>query len=75
MPDNGNDRCVCCGKDSGVPHETPIVDRKYYVQGSGQLCGECYIELYVHKSEDEHVVSLDEMHELIRMCKKDDRKE
>lgn len=71
MPDNGNDRCVCCGRDSGVPHGTPIAKRRNYIQGSGQLCGDCYIELYIRKSEDEHVVTLDEMHELIRMCKKE----
>ena len=67
MPDNGNDKCVCCGKDSGVPCGTPIAERKYYIQGSGQLCGDCYLELYIQKSEDEHTVKLDEMHELIRM--------
>ena len=47
----------------------PISNRKYYIQGSGQLCNKCYTELYIHKSEDETTVSLDEMNELIRLSR------
>ena len=47
----------------------PISNRKYYIQGSGQLCNKCYTELYIHKSEDESIVSLDEMNELIRLSR------
>lgn len=43
----------------------PISNRKYYIQGSGHLCNKCYTELYIHKSEDEIAVSLDEMNNLI----------
>lgn len=41
-----NDRCVVCGKDSGVPSDTPIEKRERYILGSGQLCTDCYFELY-----------------------------
>lgn len=57
------------GCDTGIPKDTPISSRKYYIQGGGQLCNKCYIELYVHKSEDETTVSLDEMNELIRLSR------
>lgn len=47
----------------------PISNRKYYIQGSGHLCNKCYTELYIHKSEDEIAVSLDEMNNLIRLSR------
>ena len=47
----------------------PISNRKYYIQGSGQLCSNGYMELYTHRSEDETTVSLDEMNELIRLSR------
>ena len=75
MPDNYNEKCVCCGKDSGVPHGTPIAERKYYIQGSGQLCGSCYYKLYIQKPEDEHTMTLDEMHKLIRMSTTNENRE
>ena len=75
MQDNYNEKCVCCGKDSGVPHGTPIAERKYYIQGSGQLCGSCYCKLYIQKSEDEHIMTLDEMHKLIRMSTTNENRE
>ena len=71
MPDNGNDKCVCCEKDSGVPHDTPIAERKYYIQGSGQLCGSCYNELYIQNTEDDNTIALDEIHKLIQISKAD----
>ena len=67
MQDSGNEKCVCCGCDTGVPIDMPISERKYYEAGSGQLCGSCYYKLYIQKPEDEHTMTLDEMHKLIRM--------
>lgn len=69
-PNNENDYCVCCGADTGVLSSTPIAKRKYYITGSGQLCENCYVELYITKAEEEKTVSLDEMNRLIQMCKK-----
>ncbi len=40
------DRCVLCWQLTDVPKNTPISWRKYYVQGQGQLCENCYYELF-----------------------------
>ena len=69
-PNTETERCDCCGCDTGIPKDTPISNRKYYIQGSGQLFNKCYTKLYVHKSEDETTVSLDEINELIRLSRK-----
>ena len=68
-PNTETDKCACCGCDTGIPKDTPISNRKYYIQDSGQLCNKCYTELYVHKTEDETTVSLNEMNELIRLSR------
>ena len=68
-PDTETEKYDCCGCDTGIPKDTPISNRKYYIQGSGQLCNKCYTELYIHKSEDEIAVSLDEMNNLIRLSR------
>ena len=75
MQSNRTEKCVCCGKDSGVPCGTPIAERRYYIQGSGQLCRDCYNELYVGKSDDECAANLRETQKLILMsAKKENRK-
>ena len=38
--------CIQCGKATLYHHNTPITIRRYYVEGSGQLCPLCYQELY-----------------------------
>lgn len=70
MAADGNDKCVCCGRDSGVAHNTPIDKRKYYISGSGQLCCNCYYALYVHNTEDKGQFSDEEMYALLRLCRK-----
>ena len=72
MPDNGNEKCVCCGADTGIPRSAPLKDRKYYIVGSGQLCGNCYFELYIGNAEEESLVSPDDISKLMRMCKQND---
>ena len=69
--DNNNERCVCCGCDTGVPYDTPISRRVHYIRGSGQLCGECYLKLYVRNDESDSGLSTGEMNELITLCKKE----
>ena len=64
-----NEKCVCCGADTGIPKTVPLSERNYYVEGCGQLCENCFAELYVHRSDDEEIVSPEEMNELIKMCK------
>ena len=38
-------RGVLCLQLTSVLKNTPISQRKYYVQGQGQLCAKCYCEL------------------------------
>ena len=38
------DRCVSCGKDTGIPQDCPTHDPRRsgrYIEGSGQLCERC----------------------------------
>lgn len=49
-----NERCVCRWKELEVLTTTPIEMRKYYIEGSGQLCEACYKEIMgCCKKEDE----------------------
>lgn len=36
------DHCVLCGKDTGIPKDEHVNNRRNYVEGAGQLCPECY---------------------------------
>ena len=38
--------CIRCGKPTLYDINTPITLRRYFVEGSGQLCPLCYQELY-----------------------------
>ena len=38
--------CIRCNKPTSYHPNTPITLRRYYVEGSGQLCPLCYQELY-----------------------------
>ena len=38
--------CVRCGKETEYEINSPVTLRRYYVEGSGQLCPLCYQELY-----------------------------
>lgn len=40
------DKCVSCGKDSKELESTDINYRHFYIEGAGQLCEECYNNLY-----------------------------
>lgn len=40
------DLCVGCGRDTGIPKETPANERQFYVEGAGQLCGPCDSKTY-----------------------------
>lgn len=45
------ENCIVCGCDTGYSRITNIKDRKYYVRGSGQLCKECWQEIYEGSSK------------------------
>ena len=48
------EKCIDCGKDTGVSINTHVDFRKNYIEGAGQLCSECFIKTYkeVHKKDD-----------------------
>lgn len=48
-----NAKCVICGGDTGVAKDTPIAKRHMYVVGSGQLCHDCYYDLYLRSKSGE----------------------
>lgn len=41
-----NELCIRCGKPTIYRPNTPITLRRYFVEGSGQLCEKCFYELY-----------------------------
>lgn len=67
-----NDKCVICGADTGVAQNTPIAERKRYISGSGQLCSECYLELYIKSDSGNALMPTDtEMQRLLEMSRKE----
>jgi len=40
------ERCIRCGKETEYDVSTPVTVRRWYVEGSGQLCEQCFYELY-----------------------------
>lgn len=52
--------CVLCGKITRVMQDCPVSERDYYLEGAGQLCGECYREIYapVHNGGVEQINNL-----------------
>lgn len=40
------DTCVRCGNETEYDVNTPITLRRFFIEGSGQLCPLCYQELY-----------------------------
>lgn len=40
------DECTSCGKETIYPKDLHIDFREYYIEGSGQLCKECYEKIY-----------------------------
>ena len=43
----GKEYCILCGKLTETAKEQPLSERKYYIEGAGQLCRECYQAIYV----------------------------
>jgi uncharacterized protein YlaI len=41
-----NDKCILCDKETEFPKDTLIEKRSWYVEGSGQLCEDCYNKIY-----------------------------
>jgi hypothetical protein len=53
MTNNNIEKCVNCGCDTGYSMNVHIDSRKSYVEGAGQLCSQCFIEVYkkVHNKD------------------------
>ena len=43
---DGYERCVSCRKRVDIPEDMDIEFRSFYIEGAGQLCYDCYQELY-----------------------------
>jgi hypothetical protein len=39
------ERCVICNKLTDVKVSTPVENRPHYVEGIGQLCRKCFLEI------------------------------
>lgn len=52
------ERCILCGRLTEILKNQPISERKYYMEGAGQLCLECYREVYAPVHND-NVVQLE----------------
>ncbi len=46
------ERCLLCGKMTEYKKDTSITERIGYIEGCGQLCKDCYYELYIKKETD-----------------------
>ncbi len=40
------DRCVRCRVRTKYPTATPIYERRFYIEGAGQLCETCFHRIY-----------------------------
>ena len=47
------DKCVSCGKETGIPVNKHIDVRTGYIEGAGQICSDCFIKYFkeVHKKK------------------------
>lgn len=43
--------CVLCNKVTEVPKDLHIDFRDYYIEGVGQLCQDCYFNLYENRAK------------------------
>lgn len=46
-----NELCIRCGKPTPYDVRTPIPLRRYFIEGSGQLCENCWATLYERKEK------------------------
>jgi len=46
------DKCVCCDIDTPYEKEIHIDYRIGYIEGVGQLCFDCYDDIYINKNKN-----------------------
>lgn len=44
------EKCICCHKRLSIPMDMEIEFRSFYIEGAGQLCYDCFQELYKRKN-------------------------
>lgn len=45
--------CVSCGLNTHINKNTNVDHRMYYIDGAGQLCQECYTNIFkLNKTDD-----------------------
>ena len=45
------EKCVRCGKETLYDQSTPVTVRRYFVEGAGQLCPDCWRKLYEREND------------------------
>lgn len=48
------EKCVSCGSITDVPVDMPVEARSHYVEGVGQSCRKCDIEIYGSPALERH---------------------
>ena len=48
--DDQAEKCVICGAETPYKLSTPISQREFYVEGSGQICMHCHYKIYIKKN-------------------------
>jgi hypothetical protein len=46
METNNIEKCISCGLNTGHSINDHVDSRKTYIEGAGQLCSDCFIEVY-----------------------------
>lgn len=49
---SGKEHCVLCGRLTEEAKELTLSERKHYIEGAGQLCQECYQEIYMPRNNE-----------------------
>ena len=49
------ERCILCGRLTGVLKNKPVAGREHYIEGAGQLCRECYRKMYAPSRRSDKV--------------------
>jgi hypothetical protein len=48
------ERCIVCGGKLNIKKIVPIQQRKYYIEGTGQLCRNCYLDIYFKSDKNDY---------------------
>lgn len=55
-----NGICVRCGKETEYDINTPLEVQRWYVEGAGQMCEECWYKLWPRREYDAEVTGVRE---------------